>query len=100
VLTGDYGSNQAALIKRLFSVETDRVVENQGIGRGGNAMTFEEVKSAVLSLNATDQERVITEIVPLLWPKACLDDSCLDRMRDIVDDETVKEYRAQHKGEI
>jgi hypothetical protein len=63
-------------------------------------MTFEEVKSAILGLGEKDQKRVITEIVPLIWPKACLDDSCLARMRDIVDEETVKEYRAQHKGEI
>lgn len=88
------------MVSEIAELTTDRVVENQGIGRGGNAMTFEEVKSAVLSLNATDQKRVITEIVPLIWPKACVDDSCLARMRDIVDDETVKEYRAQHKGEI
>ncbi len=63
-------------------------------------MTFEEVKAAVLSLSEADQKRLITEIVPEIWPRACTDDACLVKMRELVDEETVKNYRAQNMGGI
>lgn len=61
-------------------------------------MTFDEVKAAVMGLNLDDQKRLITEVVPALWPKACLDDSCLLKVRDLVDEATVKRYRDEHMG--
>jgi hypothetical protein len=63
-------------------------------------MTFEEIKAAVLKLSEADQKRLLTEVVPLLWPKACVDDSCLAKIRELVDESTVKEYREQHMGTI
>jgi len=63
-------------------------------------MTFEEVKKAVLSLSERDQKRLITEIVPEIWPRACTDDSCLNKMRELVDEETIKPYREKHMGSI
>lgn len=63
-------------------------------------MTFEEVKSAVLSLSEADQKRLIMEVVPQIWPKACIDDTCVDKVRELVDDATVKKYKEQHMGGI
>ena len=63
-------------------------------------MTFEEVKSAVLKLSETEQRRLCVEIIPLIWPKACIDDACVSKFRDLVDDATIKEYREQHMGAI
>jgi len=63
-------------------------------------MTFEEVKSAVLNLSEADQKRLIIEVVPQIWPKACIDDSCVDKVRELVDDATVKKYKEQHMGGI
>jgi hypothetical protein len=63
-------------------------------------MTFEAVKEAVLEMSGEDQKRLILELVPEIWPKACVDDACLDRMRELVDEEAVKKYRAQHYGTI
>ena len=63
-------------------------------------MTFDEVKQAVLSLSERDQKRLITEIVPVIWPRACTDDACLDKMRELVDEETIKPYRDKHMGNI
>ncbi len=63
-------------------------------------MTFDEIKAAVMGLSEADQKRFITEVVPVLWPKACTDDSCLFKVRELVDEETVKQYRTQHMDSI
>lgn len=63
-------------------------------------MTFEEIRSAVTSLSPTDQKRLIMEIVPAIWPQACIDDACLEKLRSLVDEAAVKEYREQHMGSI
>ena len=63
-------------------------------------MNFDEVKAAVMGLSLEDQKRLITDVVPNIWPKACVDDSCLLKMRELVDEDTVKKYRDQHMGGI
>ncbi|MFZ0942934.1 MAG: hypothetical protein WB930_18385 [Syntrophobacteraceae bacterium] len=63
-------------------------------------MTLGEIKSAILGLSEADQTKFITEVVPLVWPKACLDDFCVAKFRELVDEATVKEYREQHMGSI
>jgi hypothetical protein len=63
-------------------------------------MTLDEVKWGLLGLSQTDQKKFITEVIPLLWPTACLDDCCVAKFRELVDDATIKEYRDQHMGSI
>ena len=63
-------------------------------------MTLGEIKSAILGLSEADQKKFITEVVPLLWQKACLDDFCVAKFRELVDEATIKEYREQHYGSI
>ena len=63
-------------------------------------MTFEEIKAAVMGLSAADQKRLIIEVVPQVWPKACADESCVMRMKELVDDEMIKKYREQHMDSI
>lgn len=63
-------------------------------------MTFEEVKSAVMRLSEADQKRLIVEVIPQIWPKACVDDSCVDKVRELVDEATVKRYKEEHLGSI
>jgi hypothetical protein len=63
-------------------------------------MTLNEIKSELLELSEADQKKFITEVVPLLWPKACLDDFCVAKFRELVDEATIKEYREQHLGAI
>ncbi|MHC1744068.1 MAG: hypothetical protein AB9873_13690 [Syntrophobacteraceae bacterium] len=63
-------------------------------------MMFDEIKAAVMGLSEADQKRFITEVVPMLWPRACTDDSCLIKVRELVDEDTVKQYRAQHMDSI
>jgi hypothetical protein len=68
--------------------------------KGGNSMTFDEIKVALMGLNAADQKRLFLEVVPQVWPKACVDDSCVQRMRELVDDAAIKKYREQHMDSV
>jgi hypothetical protein len=63
-------------------------------------MTFEDIKTAILNLSSDDQKRLITEVVPQIWQNACTDKACLRKMRELVDEETVKGYREQHMDAI
>ncbi|MEI6260593.1 MAG: hypothetical protein WCR46_11885 [Deltaproteobacteria bacterium] len=63
-------------------------------------MTFEEIKTAILKLGGEDQKRLIKEVVPMIWQNACTDESCLVKLRELVDEETVKGYREQHMDGI
>ncbi len=63
-------------------------------------MTFDQIKSEIMAMSEPDQRRLLTEVVPLLWPKACLDDICVAKFKELVDEATVKEYRDQHMGGI
>lgn len=54
-------------------------------------MHFEEIKSAIMNLNDKDQKRLIIEVVPAIWPTVCLDDVCVARLRDLVDEARIKE---------
>ncbi len=65
-----------------------------------NTMTVEEIKKAALELNHDDQKRLIVELVPEIWRVACVDDECLDRLRQLVDEEAVKRYRQEHYDSI
>jgi len=63
-------------------------------------MTYDEIKDAILKLSDADQKKLITEVVPKIWEKACTDDSCLLEMRRLVDEDTVKNYRNQRMSGI
>ena len=63
-------------------------------------MTFEELVSAVMSLSVNDQRRFIIEVLPRVWPGACVDDACVAKVRELVDEATVREYKRQHADHI
>jgi hypothetical protein len=63
-------------------------------------MTFDELVSAVKDLSATDQRRFIVEVLPKIWPRACADDACVEKVRELVDESTVREYKKQHLDHI
>jgi hypothetical protein len=63
-------------------------------------MTFDEVKTALMGLSAADQKRLFLEVVPQMWPKACVDDACVRQMKELVDDAAIKKYREQHMDHI
>ncbi len=63
-------------------------------------MTFEEIKSAILNLSDQDQRRLLLEVVPSIWPKVCLDETCVASLRELVDETTVRKYTEQHMDSI
>jgi hypothetical protein len=63
-------------------------------------MTFEEIKTGVMNLSLKDQQRLIKEVLPEIWPKACTDNSCVSRVRELVDEAAVKRYQEEHLGSI
>lgn len=63
-------------------------------------MTFDEIKNAILSLSDAEQKKLITEVIPAIWGKACSDDTCVLEMRKLVDEDTIKAYRKQHMNGI
>ena len=63
-------------------------------------MTFEELKIAVLNLDQNEQKRFLMEVLTEIMPRVCTDDACLDRIRNFVDEATIKTYREQHMAGI
>lgn len=63
-------------------------------------MTFDEIKNAILNLSAADQKKLIVEVIPTLWGKACTDDTCVLEMRKLVDEDVIANYRKQHMNGI
>lgn len=63
-------------------------------------MTFEQVKSAVLNLDQSEQKRLIIEVLTEILPQVCTDEECLSQIRNFVNEETIRTYREQHMGGI
>lgn len=63
-------------------------------------MTYEELKAAVLNLDQSEQKSLILEVLTKIMPQVCTDEACLKRIRDFVDEETIKTYRDQHMDGI
>ena len=63
-------------------------------------MTFEEVKAAIMGLSDQEKRRVVTELLPAIWPKIVCDEPCLAFLRKIVDEEAVKKYQEEHMDSI
>ena len=55
-------------------------------------MSFEEIKDRVISMDEADQKRLITEVVPEVWEKACDDSSCAFKLKDLVDKDFMRPY--------
>ncbi len=63
-------------------------------------MSFEDIKSLIMNLDAGDQKRLITEIVPQVWGKACDDPSCACKLKELVDKDIVRPYDETFMGGI
>ncbi|SPF44497.1 conserved hypothetical protein [Syntrophobacter sp. SbD1] len=63
-------------------------------------MSFEDIKSLIMTLDAGDQKRLITEIVPQVWGKACDDPSCACKLKELVDRDIVRPYDETFMGGI
>ena len=63
-------------------------------------MTYEDVKAAVRSLEKTEQKTLIMEVLPEIMSQVCTDEACLSKIRDFVNEETIRTYKEQHMNGI
>jgi hypothetical protein len=63
-------------------------------------MNFEEVKDAIIDMDSSDQKRLITEVIPLVWESACDDMSCALKLKQLVDSEIMRPYDEMFMGGI
>ncbi len=63
-------------------------------------MTFEEIKAAVMSLDDQGKRRVVCELLPEIWPQIVGDQTCLEFIRKMVDEEAVRKYKEEHLDSI
>ncbi len=63
-------------------------------------MTFQEIKAAIKQLDAREQRLVVLELLPEIWTKIVGDESCLQFLRKLVDEEAVRKYREEHMDSI
>jgi hypothetical protein len=68
--------------------------------KGARIMKFDEIKAAVMNLDAAEQRRVVLELLPKIWPHIVGDDACLKLIRQLVDAESVKRYQQEHLDHI
>ena len=63
-------------------------------------MKFDEIKAAVMNLDAGEQRRVVFELLPAIWPKIVEDEPCIKFIRKLIDAESVKRYQQEHLDHI
>jgi hypothetical protein len=63
-------------------------------------MDFEDIRDAIMDMDAKDQKRLITEVIPLLWERACDDPSCAVKLKQLVDREIMRPYDEMYMGGI
>ncbi len=63
-------------------------------------MTFDEIKAAAVALDAEGKKRVVCELLPAIWAAIVGDETCLDFMRKLVDEDAVRQYKAEHMDSI
>jgi len=70
------------------------------MGKGEWLMKFDEIKAAVMNLDEGEHRRVVLELLPAIWPKIVGDDSCIQLLRKLVDEESVNRYQQEHMDHI
>jgi hypothetical protein len=68
--------------------------------KGVRSMKFEEINAAVMNLDEGEHRRVVLELLPAIWPKIAGDEACLQFLRKLVDEESVKRYQQEHMDHI
>lgn len=63
-------------------------------------MSFDEIKDTILNLDTVDQKRLMMEVVPQVWGRACDDPSCALKLRELVDRDIMRPYDEMFMGGI
>lgn len=63
-------------------------------------MGYDEVRDAILNMTANDQKRLIMEVIPQVWDRACDDVTCALKLKKLVDQEIMRPYDDIYTGGI
>jgi hypothetical protein len=63
-------------------------------------MGFEEIKAAIMTMDISDQRRLIMEVVPQMWERACEDPTCALKLKELVDKDIIHPYDEMFMGGI
>jgi hypothetical protein len=63
-------------------------------------MTFDELKAAIMNLDAPTQRRVVLEVLPALWPQIVEDKACLILLKKLLDAESERLYQEEHMDHL
>ena len=65
-----------------------------------DGVNFENIKNQIANLDIDDQRRLITEVLPEVWERACADPSCFLKLKELVDTTAWRHYDEMHMGGI
>jgi hypothetical protein len=63
-------------------------------------MTFDELKAAIMNLDAQAQRRVVLEVLPAMWPQIVEDKACLILLKKLIDAESERLYQEEHMDHL
>ena len=63
-------------------------------------MGFEEIKTAIMTMDTSDKKRLIMEVVPQMWESACEDQTCALKLKELVDKDIMRPYDEMFIGGI
>ncbi len=61
---------------------------------------FEEIKAKIFNMNIHEHIRLINEVIPMVWERACHDASCVAKVKKLLDSHIVRPYEQMHMGGI
>jgi hypothetical protein len=53
-----------------------------------------------MHLDKAEQRRLMLAVLPEIWPNLAGDESCVKLIRQLVDEDSVKEYKQEHMDHI
>jgi len=65
-----------------------------------DGVNLEKIKNQIANLDIDDQRRLITEVLPEVWDRACTDPSCFIKLKELVDSAAWRPYDEMHMGGI
>lgn len=63
-------------------------------------MSLEDAKTAVMNLSDEDKKRFILQVFPGVWSATVKDEACVNKLRELIDEAAMKNYREQHMDHV
>lgn len=63
-------------------------------------MEFDDIKAAILKLDEAKQRKLVVAVLPEIWPNLVADAACIKLIRQLIDDESIKQYQQEHIDHI